>query len=323
MKKFISFIKYNNFFTLALMAVLLGSGVTLAATPAVQDSIISKKDTVRSIDNSYIINADLDRFNANLKINNVTEDADNYYVDYSYTTIALQDFVWRDVPLTKSLNVSKAALAGHDLGVFVSGQLGNIIDSQLAYLKNVQSIERQKGITQKVVATQYSGLIGSMLSPSAKVFQGYVPVVPPQPSDDQKNNQVAAFADADTSGRSQSIPASQQTPADAKADIRKMVEQILTEDGTKPALASSTDATSTDTLAQDPATSTPAIITGPSTTGPSDSTTTTPVSTSTPDTATAATTTSTANTSTVPTTNTTTVSDASTTPSATASSTTP
>ena len=250
MKKIVNFIKYNNLFTLVIMFVMLGTGVSLAASPEMRAGVISSKDTVRSIDNSYIIAADLTHYNCNLRITGITEDTDNYYVAYSYQTIGLVDYVWRDVPNIKSLTVSKAALGKEDLGVFVSDQLGQLIDSQLAYLKNVKQIEIQKGMTQKVVSTQYAGLIGSMLSATDKTFDGYVPVMPAIADVSTKSGIVPANVEPE-SERSKSVPgavAEQTTSPDSTSDlVRKMVEDLL-----KQKLAeanATTTATTTDTTA--------------------------------------------------------------------------
>ena len=255
MKKIVNFIKYNNLFTLVIMFVMLGTGVSLAASPEVRAGVISSKDTVRSIDNSYIISADLTHYNFGLKITGITEDADNYYVAYSYQTIGLVDYVWRDVPNTKSLTVSKAALGKEDLGVFVSDQLGQLVDSQLAYLKNVKQIEIQKGMTQKVISTQYAGLIGSMLSATDKTFDGYVPVMPAIADVSTKSGIVPANVEPE-SERSKSVPgavAEQTTSPDSTSDlVHKMVEELLKQklaeaNATTTATTTETTATTTDT----------------------------------------------------------------------------
>jgi hypothetical protein len=225
MQKIIQFIKYNNFFTIALMFIVLGSGVTFAATPQGREAIVSSTDTVRSIDNTYIRTAHLDAHNFNLKVSRVTEDQDNYYIDYSYTNIDIKDFVWQPVFVQKSLNVNKKALDGHDLGLYVSEQLGQLVDSQLVYLKEAQKIENAKGATYKVVSTQYAGLIGSMLSSREKVFNGYVPVIP-EPQEDTKSQVVVDSGSLE--GRSQSIPLSEQIAKRQAAEaLQREVNELL------------------------------------------------------------------------------------------------
>jgi len=75
--------------------------------------------------------------------------------------------------------VSKAALGQYrDLGLYVTEQLKQIIDRELARLKETQMYER-RNVTQKVVATAYGGLVGRFLDSSTETLPGYVPVVKP------------------------------------------------------------------------------------------------------------------------------------------------
>ena len=41
-----------------------------------------------------------------------------------------------------------------------------------------QKLEREKGESQKVVTTEYSGLIGKLINPKEEVIEGYNPVIP-------------------------------------------------------------------------------------------------------------------------------------------------
>ncbi|HUV47141.1 MAG TPA: putative metal-binding motif-containing protein [Candidatus Bathyarchaeia archaeon] len=183
MQKTINFIKYHNAFAIGVGVILLGSGVIFAASPGlredVKETLISTEELVRSIDNSRILVADLDNFDFALQVKKITEDNENYYVLYSYKTLALQDYTWQEVEKEKAFDVPKDALAGKDLGLYITEQLGQVIDNQLSYLKEVQEIEQKKGLTQKVVAVQYAGLLGKFLSSKEKVFPGYEPVIKP------------------------------------------------------------------------------------------------------------------------------------------------
>lgn len=182
--KIINFIKYHNAFTLIFVIVFLGFGMSYAASPAVRDAVYSSKETLVSIDNTQIVSADLDNFNFNLKINSITEDKNYYYADYSYQTLTIQDGAWQNTEVQKVLKVSKESLEG-DLGLYVAQQLAENIKSEQYYLKRVQKLEKGKGETQKIVATQYTGLVGKFLNPKEEVIEGYSPVIPeatPTPS---------------------------------------------------------------------------------------------------------------------------------------------
>ena len=176
MQKVIHFIKYNNAFTIGIMMLFLGAGMTFAASPAARGSVYSSSEKVTSIDNHLIVSTNLDGFNFNLKINSVTEDAKSYYIKYSYQTLAIENGAWQKVSREKTMTVSKASLEEKDLGLYVAGQLGENINYELSYLKEVQTM--QKGLTNKVVTVQYAGLVGKLLDPKEKVIRGYNPVIP-------------------------------------------------------------------------------------------------------------------------------------------------
>jgi hypothetical protein len=181
-EKIINFIKYNNAFTIILGVCFLGSGVTFAYSTtvrdAVQSGIYTSSETVTSVDNGLIISTNLDNFDFMLKINSITEDGKNYYAVYSYQTLMIEDGAWKVKNVEKTLTVNKEALDGKDLGLYASKELGDNINYELSYLKRVQKLEREKGESQKVVTTEYNGLIGKLLDPKEQVIEGYNPVIP-------------------------------------------------------------------------------------------------------------------------------------------------
>ncbi|MCK9351266.1 MAG: hypothetical protein M0P76_00605 [Candidatus Pacebacteria bacterium] len=176
--KVLNFIKYNNAFTILLALFFFGFGISFAAEPAVRESIYSSEQTVISVDNGTIVSADLDSYNFNLRINSITDDEKNYYAAYSYQTMEIVDSVWQNKQIEKTLTISKEALDGKDLGLYVAKELGENINYELSYLKKVQKLEQEKGESQKVITTEYSGLIGKLLDPKQEVIEGYEPVIP-------------------------------------------------------------------------------------------------------------------------------------------------
>ena len=183
MRGLVDFFKYNNLVPIPLGVVFLGAGAAAAATPEVRDAaaaaVLSQEQTVLSIDNTYIANKDLSAYAPRAQILGVTEDEDNYYVSYVIATIDLQDYVWKDVQKSEVMKVSKSDLGPYrDLGVYVTQQLKQILDRELAYLRQVQEKER-KQVSQAVVATTYGGLIGQFLDTNMETLPGYEPVVKP------------------------------------------------------------------------------------------------------------------------------------------------
>lgn len=194
-EKIIHFLKYNNTVSIAFAIILLGFGAAFAANPEMREDIYSSEETVISINNELILSTDFDSFNFNLRINSVTEDEKNYYAIYTYQTLAITDGAWQAKEVENTLTVSKEALAGKDLGLYVAQELGENINYELSYLKKVQKLEREKGESQKVVTVEYSGLIGKLLDPREMIIEGYTPVIPePLPetpiTDDSKPEEI-------------------------------------------------------------------------------------------------------------------------------------
>lgn len=189
------FLSYNNAVPVILTVLLSGAGATFAAVNP--DAVYDAQESVVSVDNSYIANKDLSSFQPRIDIVGVSEDEEKYYVSYKLTTIDVVDAVWQDVIKNDVLTVAKGVLGEYgDLGLYATEQFNQIIDRQISYLKEVQEIER-RAITPKVVATEYSGLVGRFLDTSTEELPGYVPVVTPPieiAADPSVASQVAAAA---------------------------------------------------------------------------------------------------------------------------------
>lgn len=176
-RRLLNFVQYHNAFAIAFVMVFVGVSVSFASSPTLRENVYTSQQSVVSIDNHRIISVDLKNFNLGLKIESITEDEINYYVIYSFKTIAVKDEVWQDVLKKETLTVNKTGLANNDLGLYVAKQLADNINYQANYLKQVQAQEKKRGLAQKVVSIKYAGLIGKLLDPKEKVFSGYTPVV--------------------------------------------------------------------------------------------------------------------------------------------------
>jgi hypothetical protein len=176
---FLHFLKYNNAVPIAISVMLLGAGGAFAATdPA---AVYSANQQVVSIDNTYLVNKDLSAYTPQIQITGVTEDSDNYYVAYALSTIDLKDSVWQDITRSDTIEVSKADLGPYrDLGVYVTQKMKDIVNRESQRLADTQADARTH-VSQKVVATQYGGLIGKFLDPTTEQLPGYTPVVQPAP----------------------------------------------------------------------------------------------------------------------------------------------
>ncbi len=173
------FIKYNNALPIAISFLLLSFSGVLAASPEVQDAMYSETDRVVSVDNTYIANKDLASYTPRVQITGVTEDDSHYFVHYHFMTIGVVNAIWQDTGKDEVMKVDKRDIVGKDLGLYVTEQLRQTIDRELSILREVQEIERQN-VTAKVVATEYSGLIGKFLDDKTEELPGYIPVVEEQ-----------------------------------------------------------------------------------------------------------------------------------------------
>lgn len=278
-KKALDFIKYNNAFTIIFVLCFFSFGITYAASPTVRDSVYSSQETVVSIDNKAIVSADLDNLDFNLRIGSITEDGKDYFVAYSYQTLAIENSVWQNKEVNKTLTVDKEALDGKDLGLYVAKQLGENIDYELSYLKRVKKLEQDKGESQKVVTVEYSGLIGKLLNPEEKVIEGYSPVIP------EAVPEVAATVESNPADVIVSAKHAQpqETPTVATTSSPVVNEQLVHD-----VVGELLQGQATSTAVSEPATSTPDIIpvatsTSPEATSTPVEATSTPPATSTPD----------------------------------------
>jgi len=242
LRKLAHFIKYNNALPIGVAVLLLSTTGALAASPEVREAaagaVYSKESQVVSIDNSYIVNKDLSSYMPRVEITNVTEDEENYYVDYRFSTIDLEDGVWQDVTKGKQMKVGKVALEGKDLGLYVTRQLKEVVDGELRRLIETQEIEKGIGESQKQVATAYGGLIGKFVDPTVETLPGYEPVIPepvsvvvPKP---------AAENSTDSSSESSSArPSTSSTTSGDESDTVPPSIQILGNNPAKITLGSS------------------------------------------------------------------------------------
>lgn len=182
MKQFFEFLSYHNAVPIAFGVLFLGSGAAFAASPEAREAVFSATESVVSIDNTRIVGVDVETLSLEIGITDVQEDDDNYYVTYTLATIDLVDYVWQDVIYEEIMTVNKQVLRGRDLGLYVTKELAEVRESERVRLFETQKIEQESGVSQKVVATAYSGLIGQFLDEEAEVLPGYAPVIP-EPTD--------------------------------------------------------------------------------------------------------------------------------------------
>lgn len=231
---FLRFLKYNNFLPIAFTVMFAGFSATFAASEQARGAIYSSRQTVLSVDNAYILAADLERFDHSLRINDVKDAGASYVIDYSYRTIGVEGDAWNSIGRSGSLNVSKLALGEKDLGVFAAAELSEIVNREKMYLLEAKRAEEAKGRVPTVVAVEYGGLIGKMLKPSEKVFDGYSPVKNEKPDTEEASVAVPAVVQT-ASVTNAASPNPEEILPEPLSDeklrekVRSMVDEMIAE----------------------------------------------------------------------------------------------
>lgn len=190
MKKLVQFIKYNNAFTI-ILALVLFSTAGAFANEKVRDTVIGQTIVTKNgTDNTQIISANLENFDMGLKIKSVKEDDKFYYVNFDYNAIDAKDGVWQTVKKEKNLNVSKTRLGDMDMGVYLAEELKQLTDREMAYMREVQSIEKNRGAQKQTESVEYTGLKGLVFDNETKELVGYETV---KENEDQKAEVFGVF----------------------------------------------------------------------------------------------------------------------------------
>lgn len=170
------FVRYNNAVPIVISLILLGgSGAFAATNPEVQQAVYSAESVVQSIDNTYLLRTNIDRYPFRVKITSVTEDSEWYYLSYTLDSIDIVDGVWRDVVKQKVLKVNKALLGEGSLSEYAEVELAQVRANEKRLLEETKEYERKIGESQMKVATAYKGLVGKFISPTTETAPVYVP----------------------------------------------------------------------------------------------------------------------------------------------------
>ncbi len=193
-KKATHFIKYNNATVLILVVIfIIGSGAW-AQTEAGQEFIGERQVSSEGIDNTLLLEADLDNFDMEYRIEQVEEDPPTrkasegrsrfYYVTYTYMDLALIDDAWQYQVQEAIRKVSKSLKK--DLGVYLAEELNEEYEQRIKELRAEQAQASELGVeSTRVEVSEYSGLIGATLNLVGQVFDDYEPIktyVIPSPS---------------------------------------------------------------------------------------------------------------------------------------------
>jgi len=168
--KFIHFIKYNNFTVLIFVFLfILGTGVFASETG--REIIGKKQEKIQGIDNSLLLEVDLDQFDMEFKIETIEEDEEKYYVTYTFLDLVTIDNAWQYQLREKSREISKKIK--ENLGVYLIEELKEEQEARIKDLKEEQGKAKNDGPQKRFFVKEYSGLIGEVLDITSKVFTEY------------------------------------------------------------------------------------------------------------------------------------------------------
>ncbi|MFC1678213.1 hypothetical protein ACFLZ9_00620 [Patescibacteria group bacterium] len=174
LRRIINFIKYNNLTVFVILAIFLLGGGVFAQTEAGQAVIGEKQTNVSGIDNTLLLEADLDTMDMDFSIEKIESDEEYYYVTYTYLDLEQQNNAWQYQIKEKTKKVSLSLKK--DLGEYLAEELREEYEARIKNLKEEQAKEIRRGQETRIEATLYTGLIGQTLEMAGRVFSNYEPV---------------------------------------------------------------------------------------------------------------------------------------------------
>lgn len=175
-----NFIFYNNTVPLVLGVLFLGTTLTFAANEEAREAMVRSETTLTSVDNSYIVETTITDVTVSLRVLVVSENDTTYFVEYELGTIGIEDGVWQPLSKIRTLEVPKDSVVSYDLGLYVAEELDELHAFETRRLRDMQAKERAAGLSQKVVATEYAGLVGQFFDTEREVFPAYNPLIDPE-----------------------------------------------------------------------------------------------------------------------------------------------
>lgn len=149
---------------------VLGSGV-FAKTEVGQAFIGKKLTGVAGIDNKLLLEADLDNFDMNYRIEKIDEDQKYYYVTYTFLDLVENNQAWQYLIQEKIRKVSKKSRV--DLPKYLAKEFTQMYDTRINYLREEQISAQMIGVEKRVATEKYSGLIGASLDVVSSVFSNF------------------------------------------------------------------------------------------------------------------------------------------------------
>ena len=172
-KKAINFIKYNNAALLIFVAIFLIATGALA-TETGRDALGSRDTRIEGMDNTLLLEAQLDKMDMDFTIEKLEEDENYYYATYTYIDLIKKNEVWQYQMVEKGLKVTKKLKA--DIGEHIAEELSEVYEKRIRELTEEQKRASEEGESKRVEISEFDGLLGATLDVAGKVFPDYEPV---------------------------------------------------------------------------------------------------------------------------------------------------
>ncbi len=169
-KKFLNFIKYNNA-TVVIAVVFFVVSAGAFASDETQEVIGEKKISVEGVDNTLLLDIDLNILDMDFKIESIEEDEEYYYVVYTFIDLDKISNAWQYQFKEKKRKVSKKSRV--ELGSYLSKELTEEYNERIRQLKKEQKKAKKQGPQKRIEVAEYTGLIGKALNVVDEVFEGY------------------------------------------------------------------------------------------------------------------------------------------------------
>jgi len=208
--KIIHFIKYNNATVLIGVAFLI-IGSSVMASETGREAIGSRQTSIEGIDNVLLLEADLEKFDMEFRIERIEEDEEMYYITYTCLDLDRINNAWQYQLKEKTRRVSKKLR--QDLGVYLAEELKEEYEARLKELKEEKAEAQKSGPEKRIEVTEFSGLIGQALDVASKAFPGYEPV---------KEREVASPAAKDLMRKLKNVAAGDEESASRADDLTQV-----------------------------------------------------------------------------------------------------
>lgn len=225
-QKIRDFIQYHNAFVLIVVFVFFVSSVSLASENIREGVLLGKQEKEIGVDNALLLASDIESWNFEPMVLSIEEDQEYYYVAYKFKTLGVKDNIWQEILREELLKFEKESDRYTDAALYITKEIGEVIQREHQLLKDSQKIAKENGRTQRVKVVAYNGLVGKALNLKEKAIPQENPIIT------EEAIQIAQRTLIGNQNQQTCTDCQNKTPSSGKEAIdkdliRKIVEEIL------------------------------------------------------------------------------------------------